>query len=145
MTLALELAEEDVAEGAGVPLALDRDAVRAEQVVDGRPLLVGALELELDLEPVGVGKEPVGLGHDDATLGRGPKDDRLAGGRAGWFAALAGHGANDLAIFADDFPELVVKRFHGFGRGRRARGLVGVGVVVLVGADLAEACRPDRG
>ena len=39
------LPEEHVAEGSGVPDALDRNAVRAEQVIDGRPLLVGALEL----------------------------------------------------------------------------------------------------
>ena len=76
-----ELAEDHVAEGAGVPLPLDRDAVRPEQVVDDRPFLVGALELEVDLEAVGVREQAEGLGDDHAVLGRGPEDHRLAGDR----------------------------------------------------------------
>ena len=92
-----ELAEDHVAEGAGVPFALDGDAVGPEQVVDDRPLLVGALELEIDLEPVGVGEQAERLGHDHAVLGRGPEDHRLAGDRRLGHRIDAGDGTNGLA------------------------------------------------
>ena len=116
--LPVQLAEEHVAEGAGVPDALDRDAVRPEQVIDERPLLVGALELELDLEPVGVLEEPEGLGDDHAALGRGRKTDRLAGDGALVSGSMPVTERTILPVLvADDFPEHRIQHVLGFGRG----------------------------
>jgi hypothetical protein len=70
-----QLPEEHVAEGAGVPQTLDGNPMRAHQVIDGRSLAVGALELELDLDRVDVGEQAKSLGGDDAALGRGSERD----------------------------------------------------------------------
>ena len=52
--------------------------MRAEQVIREGPILVGALEPELELEAVHRLPEPEGLGDDHAVAGRGPEDDLLA-------------------------------------------------------------------
>src|SRR5262249_26382150 len=79
----IKLAEEDVAEGAGVPLSLDRNAVRAEQVVAQRTLVVGTLELQIQLEAVGPLLEPISLRQDETLLVQRGLEDNLAAGLVG--------------------------------------------------------------
>ena len=145
------LPEENVAEGAGVPDALDRNAVRPEQVINRRPLLVGAFQLDLDFEPVGFGKEPEGLGDHHAAFGLGAEDDRLPGKRGIGLEVLARDRSDDLAIFADDFPQLGIEKVRGFIRGSTKSRLVGiVGAVEIMGeypcrlAGPGSSSRPSR-
>ena len=117
--------EEDLAEGAGVPFALDRDAVRAQQVVGEGPILVGALEPELELEAVHGLPEPERLGDDHAVARRGPEDDLLALERLARARVDGGEGVHDLSrLVSHDFPENGVEQVLGLGDPLGLLGLI---------------------
>ena len=108
--------KEDLAESPGVPFSLDRDAVRAEHVVRERPISVGALESQLELESVHCLPESESLGHDHAVAGSRPEADLLALDRLAGDGILAGERQdNSSLVIAHNLPEHRVKQVFGGG------------------------------
>jgi hypothetical protein len=79
--------------------------VRPQQVIDDRPLLIGTLESQFNLEPIGVGKKPERFGHDHAATGLGREDHGLAGNRRLRERIDPVDRADGPPILADDVPE----------------------------------------
>src|SRR5205823_3024088 len=109
------LAEEDVPKRAGVPLALDRDAVRPHQPIDQGLFTGGARELEVEIEPIGTLPEPEVLGHHDGRIAGGrPKGHFLAFARPTRERIGPGDRMDDPTLgIADDLPDLAVEGTQG--------------------------------